>query len=51
VKYDRDLKVIAVKLSLRGWALARINGTIGKRVLKDSLARWKGLYCRTWDVV
>jgi hypothetical protein len=51
VKYNRDLKIIAVKLSLRGWTLARINCTIGKRVSKDSLAHWKGLYCRTWDVV
>jgi hypothetical protein len=51
VKYNRDLKVIAVKLSLCGWTLARINRTISKRISKDSLARWKALHCHTWDVV
>ncbi|PLW04710.1 hypothetical protein PCASD_25283, partial [Puccinia coronata f. sp. avenae] len=31
VKYNQDLKVITVKLSLRGWTLARINHTLDKR--------------------
>ncbi|PLW23094.1 hypothetical protein PCASD_10537 [Puccinia coronata f. sp. avenae] len=33
VKYDRDLKVIAVKLSLCGWTLARIDPEESKFVL------------------
>jgi hypothetical protein len=51
VKYNRDLKVIAVKLSLCGWTLARIDHTISQRISKDSLARWKALHRRTRDVV
>jgi hypothetical protein len=51
VKYDRNLKVIAVKLSLRGQTLAEINQTIDKKVSHESLRRWKQLYERTCDVV
>jgi hypothetical protein len=51
VKYNQDLKVIAVKLSLCGWTLARINRTLDKRVSNDSMARWKAIYRCTRDVV
>jgi hypothetical protein len=51
VEYNQDLKVITVKLSLPGWTLARINRTLDKRVSNNSMARWKAIYCRTWDIV
>jgi hypothetical protein len=51
VKYNQDLKVIAMKLSLRGWTLARINHTLDKRVSNNSMAHWKAIYRRTRDVV
>jgi hypothetical protein len=38
VKYERGLKVIAVKMSRRGMSLAEINANIDKRVLAHSLS-------------
>ncbi|KAI7944986.1 hypothetical protein MJO28_000038 [Puccinia striiformis f. sp. tritici] len=51
VKYHREVKVIAVKLSQEGVPLAEINATIGKSISPDSMARWNELYIRTRDVV
>jgi hypothetical protein len=38
VKYERDLKVIAVKMSRRGMTLAEINAAIDKQISPDSLS-------------
>jgi hypothetical protein len=38
VKYDRDLKVIAVKMSRRGMSLAEINALIEKDISAHSLS-------------
>ncbi|PLW24288.1 hypothetical protein PCASD_00168 [Puccinia coronata f. sp. avenae] len=51
VKYDRDLKVIAVKMSRRGMSLAEINAAIEKDILAHSLSQWNCLYKQTPDVV
>ncbi|PLW17177.1 hypothetical protein PCASD_18137 [Puccinia coronata f. sp. avenae] len=51
VKYKRDLKVIAVKMSRRGMTLAEINAAIDKQISPDSLSRWNRLYEQTRDVV
>ena len=51
VQYNRDLKVIAVKMSRRGMTLEEINATIKKRISHDSLGRWIRLYKHTRDVV
>ena len=51
VKYDQDLKIIAVKMKLRGMTLNEINTSIAKSISHNSLAHWLDLYQRTDNVV
>ncbi|PLW39074.1 hypothetical protein PCASD_08938 [Puccinia coronata f. sp. avenae] len=50
-KYEKGVKVIVVRLRLRGKTLAKINRTIGLKISNDSLRRWMTLYQNTRDVV
>ncbi|PLW16561.1 hypothetical protein PCASD_16877 [Puccinia coronata f. sp. avenae] len=50
-KYDKGVKVIVVKLCVRGKTLAEINCTTGLKISDDSLCRWMNLYENTRQVV
>jgi hypothetical protein len=50
-KYEKGVKVIAVKLRVPGKTLAKINHTTGLKISDDSLCQWMNLYKNTRQVV
>jgi transposase-like protein len=50
-KYSKDVKLVAVKMCLRGLNRRQINQQMDMSILDDSLRRWRLLYQRTLDVV
>jgi transposase-like protein len=50
-KYSKDVKVVAVKMCLRGLDLEEINQQMDMRISYDSLWRWRLLYQQTLQVV
>ncbi|PLW13339.1 hypothetical protein PCASD_19607 [Puccinia coronata f. sp. avenae] len=49
-KYSRDVKLVAVKMALRGLNLGQINKQLDLSISHNSLRRWRLLYQRTLDV-
>jgi hypothetical protein len=50
-KYSKDVKLIAVKMCLRGLNLRQINAQLDMDISHDSLRRWRLLYQRTLEVI
>jgi transposase-like protein len=50
-KYSKDVKVVAVKMCLRGLDLEEINQQMDMSISYDSLRRWRLLYQQTLQVV
>jgi transposase-like protein len=49
--YSRDIKLSTVKMSLRGYSLANINGHLDLNISQKSLRQWQSLYERTRQVI
>jgi transposase-like protein len=50
-KYSKDVKLVAVKMCLRGLDLEEINLQMDMSISQESLRRWRLLYQQTLEVV